>query len=124
MKIYLDNCCYNRLLDDRSNLQIYYERNSVMLILYLAEKGEIQLIGSEMLAREMSDTKNSYRRTILQTVYGMCSSEIKVTLPILKRAEEIRHLSNIKYKDSIHLACAEAAESDALLTTDRSESVV
>ena len=119
MKIYLDNCCYNRLLDDRSNLQIYYERNSVMLILYLAEKGEIQLIGSEMLAREMSDTKNSYRRTILQTVYGMCSSEIKVTLPILNRAEEIRHLSNIKYKDSIHLACAEAAESDALLTTDR-----
>lgn len=37
MKIYLDNCCYNRILDDRSNSRIYYERNSIMLILELEE---------------------------------------------------------------------------------------
>lgn len=49
MKVYLDNCCYNRLLDDRSYSRIYYERNSVMLILELAEKGEIEIVGSEML---------------------------------------------------------------------------
>ena len=39
----------------------------------------------------------------------------------LNRAEEIRHSSNIKYKDSIHLACAEAAKAakaDVLVTTD------
>lgn len=119
MKIYLDNCCYNRLLDDRSNLQIYYERNSVMLILELAEKRVLQLVGSEMLAREMEDTPDHYRRVILRTVYSLCREETKITLPVLERAEEIRHASNIRYKDSIHLACAEAAQVDALLTTDR-----
>ncbi len=119
MKIYLDNCCYNRLLDDRSQLQIYYERNSVMLILELAEKKTVQLVGSEMLVKEIGDTTDSYRRSILQTLYGLCSKEIKVTPPILERAEKIRRISNIKYKDSIHLACAEAAKADALLTTDR-----
>ena len=43
-----NNCCYNRLLDDRSYSHIYYERNSVMLILELAEHSAIQLIGNQM----------------------------------------------------------------------------
>ena len=62
MKIYLDNCCYNRILDDRSNSQIYYERNSVMLILELAEKAAVELVGSEMLVKEMNDIADSYKK--------------------------------------------------------------
>lgn len=119
MRIYLDNCCYNRLLDDRSYSQIYYERNSIMLILELAEQFTIQLVGSEMIVREMNETQNIYKRTVLQMLYSLCSEEIQVTEDILDRAESVRHISNIKYKDSIHLACAEAAKADALLTTDR-----
>lgn len=107
------------MLDDRSYSQIYYERNSIMLILELAEKSEIQLIGSEMLIREMNDTADVYKRFVLQMVYTLCSLEVRVDAEILDRAEEIRHSSNIKYKDSIHLACAEAAKADVLLTTDR-----
>ena len=119
MRVYLDNCCYNRILDDRSNSQIYYERNSVMLILELAEKASVELIGSEMLVKEMNDLSDPYKRSVIQMMYELCSEEIKVTAAILDRAEEIRHCSNIKYKDSIHLACAEAAKVDALLTTDK-----
>ncbi len=119
MKIYLDNCCYNRILDDRSNSQIYYERNSVMLILELVEKAVIELAGSEMLMKEMEDINDGYKRSVLQMMYSLCSEEVKVNSAILDRAEEIRHCSNIKYKDSIHLACAETAKADALLTTDK-----
>lgn len=119
MKIYLDNCCYNRILDDRSYSQIYYERNSILLVLELSEKSVVQIVGSEMLKREMEDTKDIYKRSILQMMYGLCAEEIKITSAILDRAEEIRHCSNIRFKDSIHLACAEAAEVDALLTTDK-----
>ena len=119
LKVYLDNCCYNRILDDRSYAQIYYERNSVMLILELAEKYAIKIIGSEMLVKEMQDNKDNYKRAILQMMYGLCVEEIRVSLSVLSRAEEIRNLSNIKYKDSIHLACAEEAGADVFLTTDR-----
>lgn len=72
-----------------------------------------------MLVREMADTQDSYKRAVLQMVYGLCSEEVKITAQILKRSEEIRHSSNIKYKDSLHLACAEAAKADVLLMTDR-----
>ncbi len=119
MKIYLDNCCYNRILDDRSNSQIYYERNSVMLILELVEKAVIELAGSEMLMKEMEDINDGYKRSVLQMMYSLCSEEVKVNSAILDRAEEIRHCSNIRYKDSIHLACAETAKADVLLTTDK-----
>lgn len=119
MKIYLDNCCYNRLLDDRSYSKIYYERNSIMLILELVEQSAITLVGSEMLVKEINDTVNLYKCSVLQVVYTLCSQEIKVNSGILDRAEEIRHYSNIKYKDSIHLACAEIAKVDALLTTNK-----
>ena len=118
MRIYLDNCCYNRILDDRSNSKIYYERNSIMIILELAEKSAIKIIGSEMLIKEIDDTKDVYKKSVLEMLYSLCSEEIIVDKTILNRAEIIRHSSNIKYKDSIHLACAEAANADVLLTTD------
>ena len=113
MRIYLDNCCYNR-----SNSKIYYERNSIMIILELAEKSAIKIIGSEMLIKEIDDTKDAYKKSVLEMLYSLCSEEIIVDKTILNRAEIIRHSSNIKYKDSIHLACAEAANADVLLTTD------
>lgn len=119
MRVYMDNCCFNRLLDDRSYFQIYYERNSIMLILELVEHSEILLLGSQMLVREINETKDAYRRSMLQMVYSLCSEEIQINEDILDRAEQVRHISNIKYKDSIHLACAEAAKADVLLTTDR-----
>lgn len=118
LRVYLDNCCFNRILDDRSNSKIYYERNSIMIILELAEKSAIKIIGSEMLLKEISDTKDAYKKSVLQMLYSLCSEEVKIDESILDRAECIRHSTNIKYKDSIHLACAEASNVNALLTTD------
>lgn len=89
-----------------------------MIILELAEKSVIKIIGSEMLVKEMGDTNDAYKKSVLQMLYTLCSEEMKVDASILDRAEDIRHSSNIKYKDSIHLACAEVANANVLLTTD------
>lgn len=120
MKVYLDSCCYNRLFDDRSYSQIYYERNSILLILEWAEQMTIQIIGSQMVSKEIADISDVFRFVALQIVYqSLCSEEVPINNDILNRAEQIRHISNIKYKDSIHLACAEYVNADVLLTTDR-----
>jgi hypothetical protein len=83
LKVYLDTCCYNRILDDRSYAQIYFDRNSVMLILELAEKSTIKIIGSEILVKEMQDNKDSYKRAILQMMNELCSEKIKVPFSAL-----------------------------------------
>ena len=119
MKVYLDNCCFNRVLDDQSFPLIYLERNSVMLILELAEANILEIVGSQMLKFEMNATPDQMKRAKLLLMYSLCSSEIEVTKAIADRAEEIRENSNIRKFDSIHLACAEDVGVDVLLTTDR-----
>ena len=119
MKIYMDNCCFNRPLDDRTNPIIYFDCNSVMFILEMVEKGVFELCGSQMLVKEIEDTPDSNKRKKLELIYSLCSSEIKITDCIVDRSIEIRNLSNIRTKDSIHLACAEFAEVDVFLTVDK-----
>lgn len=119
MNIYMDNCCFNRILDDRSNPIIYLERNSVMLILELVEKDIFTLYGSQILIKEIQDTPSYTSRNILELMYSLCSSEIKINENIVDRAFEIMQKSNIRLKDSIHLACAEYAKVDIFLTVDK-----
>lgn len=64
--IYMDNCCLNRILDDRRIISNYLEHNSVMIILGLIEKGLISLCGSEMLRKEIDDTPDLVKRKKLR----------------------------------------------------------
>lgn len=36
MKVYLDNCCYYRLFDDRRNIKNYLEREAVLIVMQKA----------------------------------------------------------------------------------------
>lgn len=62
MKIYLDNCCINRPLDDKSQLRIAVESEIVLNILFLVESEEIRLISSELLEFEANKNTNIFRR--------------------------------------------------------------
>ena len=107
------------MLDDRRHPIIYLERNSVMLILELAELKQLEIVGSDVLKYEMSITPDSMKRERLELMYSLCSSEVSMTDAIAERADEIRKNSNIRMFDSIHLASAESANVDIFLTTDR-----
>lgn len=118
MKIYLDNCCYNRLFDDRSNIRNYLEREAVLIVLQKAFDKEIEIVGSDILEIEISKIKNDEKRNDVEGVYNaLVTDTIKVNSQIEMRAVQIREKSNIKAFDSLHLASAEAG-ADILLTTD------
>lgn len=119
MKIYMDNCCFNRILDDRSYAIIYLDSNSVMMILELVENGIIELYGSKMLEVEISETPDYLKKKKLELMYSLCSHRIKITEEVLERAVEIQQSTNIREKDSIHLACAEIEEVDYFITVDK-----
>lgn len=119
MNIYMDNCCFNRILDDRSYANIYLDSNSVMMLLELVEKGVIELYGSKMLEVEIAETPDYFKRQKLELMYSLCTHKVKITEKIIDRSIEIQSFTSIRQKDSIHLACAEIAEVDYFITVDK-----
>ncbi len=118
MKIYLDNCCYNRLFDDRSNIKNYLEREAILIIMQKAYESEDEIIGSDVLDIEISKIANPEKRGNVEGVYRALISKVQeLNKGIEDRAKEIMQISNIKAFDSLHLASAEAG-ADILLTTD------
>lgn len=118
LTVYLDNCCYNRPFDDRSNIKNYLEREAVLLVMQMAYEKNIKIVGSEVLKKEMSLISDIKKRKNVESVYcALISNVIALNDGIVRRAEEIMQLSSIKSFDSLHLASAEAG-ADILLTTD------
>lgn len=118
MKVYLDNCCYNRLFDDRSNIKNYLERETILIVMQKAYDKELEIVGSDILEIEMSKITNHEKRNDVEGVYNaIISDRIKISDKVEKRAIQIREASNIKAFDSLHLASAEIG-ADVLLTTD------
>lgn len=118
MKIYLDNCCYNRPFDDQSQSRIQVEALAVLYILMEAEKGRNIILGSDILDYEI-DQMSVHDRKIKATLLASIASEhIELTDAIQARANDYVQASNIHAMDSLHLASAESANADYLLTVD------
>ena len=118
MKIYLDNCCYNRLFDDRRNIKNYLEREAVLIVMQKAFEKELEIVGSDILEIEMLKINSEEKKNDVVGVYNALVSEtVKISDEIVQRAAQVRKISKIKAFDSLHLAAAEAG-TNILLTTD------
>mgnify|MGYP001080875742 FL=1 len=58
MRIYLDNCCYNRPYDDQSQFRIYLETQAKLYIQELIKQDKIELVTSYIL--EYENSKNRF----------------------------------------------------------------
>ena len=120
MRVYLDNCCYNRPYDDQSQLRISLESQAKLHVQGMIKDGEIQLASSYMLMYENSKNRSeTKRRAIEQFVANNTSVYIDET-----HSSEVENLAEtiaatgVKSADAIHTACAILTISDYLLTTD------
>ena len=52
MKIYLDNCCFNRPFDDQSSLIVHFETEAKLYVQELILKGKLLLCWSFVLDYE------------------------------------------------------------------------
>lgn len=118
MRIYLDNCCYNRPFDDRTNVKNYLEREAVLLVMQRAFDGEYEIYGSDVLVKEMKEIANAEKKKCVEGLYyAIIKENIALNGAIVVRAEEIMQQANIRAFDSLHLASAESG-ADVFLTTD------
>ncbi len=120
MRIYLDNCCFNRPYDDQTQLRISLEAQAKLGIQELIKNGSIDMASSYMSTYENDLNPYDIRREYIQgflekysAVYVHESMEDDVST-IAENIEE----TGIKYKDARHIACAILAECDYFVTTD------
>lgn len=117
MRLYLDNCCFNRPYDDQSQTRIRIESEAKLSIQNRVLTGEIELAWSYVLDFENSMNPFPERRWSIAQWKVMAAIHVIETSTILDVAEacEARGLSG---KDALHIACAVEAGCDCFLTTD------
>lgn len=118
MKLYLDNCCYNRPFDDQTQERIHLESEAILTILQRGQSGMYSIIGSNILELEMDRMQDIVKRERVKELYKVADLHIMYTDEIKKRSQEIMSQSKIRTFDSLHIAVAEAAGADVMLTTD------
>jgi predicted nucleic acid-binding protein len=121
MKVYLDNCCYNRPFDDLSQEKIRNEAAAKMFIQSLIKFKCLSLYYSYMSLYEINGNPFT---TIRDHIFNFIKEYASVYISD-KRIGEIEVLSNeimltgIKKKDAVHLACSIIAECSYFITTDK-----
>lgn len=120
MKIYLDNCCYNRPYDDQSQMRIYLETQAKLHIQDMIRQEKIELVTSYILDFENSNNRSMQKKLAIQKFmneYAVLYVSNKNEKDITKIAEAIMK-TGIKEKDAYHVACAVMAECNYFVTTD------
>lgn len=117
MKIYLDACALNRLLDDHSQLRIRREAEAVEGILRLIEDEEGQWIAGAVLEAEIMRNPDMQRREDALALLHFATQHPTLSAPVITRAIFLEKTGYGAF-DALHLAMAEETGADVLLTTD------
>jgi predicted nucleic acid-binding protein len=119
LRLYLDNCCFNRPYDDQSHETVRLESEAKIFIQDRIRGKELDLIWSfildfENVANPYEDQKEAIADWKRESVENIVADE-----SIRKSAGKIEKACGIKPKDALHLACAIHAKCDYFITTDR-----
>jgi len=106
MRVYLDTNVYCRPFDDQTQPRIHQEAEAFVQLLDLAQRGEIELVGSEVLTFEMSRIQDSERRMRAGSYLALCAGQVMATEEQLRLAQGLERRCGLKARDALHLAAA------------------
>ena len=118
MRLYLDNCCFNRPFDDQSLLTIRLETEAKLHIQNAIRAGQYALGWSYILDYENAANPLDERRVEIQqwkTLADLCVVETPAVLATMKDLGML----GFKPLDALHLACAQALDCEYFLTVDK-----
>ena len=120
MRIYLDNCSYNRPYDDQSQMRIHLETQAKLHIQDMIRKKQIELVTSYVLDFENSNNRSIQKKMAIEKFmkdYATLYVSNKHGDMLAEIADSIME-TGVKEKDAYHVACALMAECDYFVTTD------
>lgn len=117
MKLYLDNCSYNRPFDDQTQMKIHLETEAKLYIQECIREGRYGLVWSYMLDYENNANPYDDKKRTIEPWKNIASEFCTSSEDILLMGKDIMQ-KGIKAKDALHIACAIKSECDYFITTD------
>jgi hypothetical protein len=117
MTIYLDTCALNRLTDDLTQPRVRREAEALSRVFDLISAGKERWIASTVLEDELSQNADPIRRLDNLKLLTAASLIIAPSDATLLHANTLTRLGFAAY-DALHLATAQQADAEWLLTTD------
>lgn len=115
-RIYLDNCCYNRLFDEKTQQRVQEESNAIKEILLSDNR---IIIGSHILKFEISNINDIGKRLSIVSLYNQAVTEtVKIDDNVVENAKKLVKNTSIHEMDALHLSCAIFGNADIFLTVD------
>ncbi len=117
MKIYFDVCCLNRPFDDQTQDRVHLEAEAILSILNHSRVSGWSVIGSDAIDFEIGKMPDYDKRVKVQILSTLHNTHVKIDAGVERRTAELKEVG-LKALDALHVACAEKAKADILLTTD------
>lgn len=117
MRIYLDNCVFNRPFDDQSDVRISLETEFFLTIIKKIEKGEFELIISTVNLVENEQNPFYSRKEKIFDIFSLATEVVTINSTDLARAEYLESMG-FRGLDALHIAVCEKAKVDYFVTCD------
>ena len=117
IRVYLDNCCFNRPYDDQSQARIEFETKAKLFIQRHIAEGNIGLVWSYMMDFENGNNPYLEKRNTIATWKNLAIAYVDEQEDIIQFAEEIA-ATGVKESDALHVAAAIAGNCGYFITTD------
>ena len=118
MRVYLDNCCFNRPFDDQSLLSIRLETEAKLDIQEKIKSGNLSLGWSYILDFENNANPFLERRVEIKRWKELADSFVNETSEILSKMNDLTSIG-LKPLDALHVACAISLQCEYFLTADK-----
>lgn len=117
MRVYLDNCCLQRPLDDQTHPRIKIETEAIFVILAAVQAGDVAMLGSDALEYEISRIPDEARRKEVLSVLALAAQRLVITDEVEELALSFEK-QGVRAMDAVHLALADKARVDYFCTCD------
>jgi len=118
LKLYLDNCCFNRPFDDQVQLKIYLETQAKLAVQEKILIGAYELVWSYILDYENAQHPVAEIRREIASWRKQTAIVMEESATVMQKAREVMQF-NVDLKDALHVACALETKADYFITTDR-----
>nr|VFJ48824.1 MAG: hypothetical protein BECKFM1743A_GA0114220_100638 [Candidatus Kentron sp. FM]VFJ49315.1 MAG: hypothetical protein BECKFM1743C_GA0114222_100698 [Candidatus Kentron sp. FM]VFK08475.1 MAG: hypothetical protein BECKFM1743B_GA0114221_100718 [Candidatus Kentron sp. FM] len=117
MRVYLDNCAFNRPFDDQGHIRIRLEAEAKLYLQEKIKNREIALVWSYILDIENDRNPFEEKRNAIRRWKELACADIEETDALIEMANRFVR-AGIRTKDALHVAAAIAGRADAFITTD------